>query len=191
MDKLLCVMDGCDRPIKNKKRQLCSRCYQTWLKYNSGKPLCQVDGCEIVSQSQGYCSGHYHRLLRYGNPLAGNGKGSPGKRRGLRRLEGKYITQQGYVKIRDETKVGNDLWVLEHRYVMEQHLGRPLLPDEQVHHKNGNKQDNSLENLELWSGFQPTGQRVDDLVQWAEEILLRYKPNVLLVDTSKPLVQQD
>lgn len=57
---------------------------------------------------------------------------------------------------------------------MEQQIGRKLLPDETVHHKNGVRDDNRPENLELWSSSHPTGQRVSDKVEWAKMILVRY-----------------
>ena len=60
----------------------------------------------------------------------------------------------GYMRV----KVGKDYpgannmgWIAQHRYIMQEHLGRNLDPREFVHHKNGNRADNHIENLELWT----------------------------------------
>lgn len=69
------------------------------------------------------------------------------------------------------TKAG---YIMEHRKVMQEHLGRELERHENVHHINGDKRDNSIENLELWTTSQPQGQRVEDKIRWAREFLALY-----------------
>ena len=65
------------------------------------------------------------------------------------------------------------MYVFEHILVMEGILGRHLLPGESVHHRNGVREDNRPENLELWTRPQPAGIRVSDAIAWAYEILDR------------------
>lgn len=84
---------------------------------------------------------------------------------------GRYIDKNGYVML----LTPDGKYVQEHRLVMEKRLNRKLTKDETVHHINGVRDDNRVENLELWVSHQPSGQRPQDLVVWAEEILRRYK----------------
>jgi hypothetical protein len=79
------------------------------------------------------------------------------------------LDKNGYVR-----SMRNGKWVMQHREVMEAHLGRKLESYEHVHHKDGNRANNAIENLELWGvRRQPKGQRHEDLIDWAIALLVR------------------
>ena len=123
------------------------------------------------------CKLHYHHdwYRRNKNPVAGpprKRKAAVGKEPGS---SGDWqLDLQGYVRRKIRLPGGRVAYQLQHRLVMEQRLGRPLRKNENVHHKNGVRDDNRPENLELWVKTQPAGQRVEDLLAWAHELITIY-----------------
>lgn len=165
MAKRTCSIDGCDSP--HSARGWCGLHYRRWCR--SGDPLaligrpmraCEVDGCTGAYLARGYCATHYQRWRKSGDP-------GPAKR--LNRPAGTGSYCYGYLLVQVDGRQ-----VMQHRLVMEQILGRALLPHETVHHVNGVRDDNRPENLELWSSSQPAGQRVADKLAWAREIIALY-----------------
>jgi hypothetical protein len=176
----ICTVDGCGRVLR--AHGYCAAHDNRFLRYGDplGGPrgprrdsraaapgqLCSIEGCGDLAHRRGWCWSHHYRWKRYRDPTAGG----PRLRRGQPWLK----SRDGYIAL-----TVNGRAVFQHRLVMEQHLGRPLWPDETVHHVNGDRADNRIENLELWSGAQPAGQRIADKVAWAVEMLRRYAPHLL------------
>ena len=124
--------------------------------WSSMRTVCRID-CDKPEYAKGMCGKHYKRWWKHGDPYWDAGR---------REFGTGYTALNGYRIIRID-----GVQYKEHRVVMEQHLGRALLPHENVHHKNGIRDDNRIENLELWSTSQPYGQRVEDKIAWAKAFL--------------------
>lgn len=177
----------CDRPRRRRKSSLCGGHeqqvkrgaelvplrYQAWGGRPSQKTLdCPFPGCTNKRRIGGLCSGH-HKQQRLGQTLRPLRRATPHPT-----LPGWNAAwtdpKRGYAHVNATGDAKRKTF--EHRAVMEHLLGRPLLPQENVHHINGVRNDNRPENLELWSTMQPPGQSVADKVNFAWQIIDLYDP---------------
>lgn len=134
-------------PLSGAKNIYCSKvCHDVGQRKGRVPATCEVCGksfemkpSQALAWTGKFCSHECQGRSRWQRPLDRMHNGKPA-----------LLNHGGYVKVWEPTHPhGRSGWVLEHRLVAEREIGRYLVTEEQVHHVNGDKQDNQPENLEI------------------------------------------
>lgn len=121
---------------------------------------CPVEGCGLLMSEIGFCTKHAQRFRRYGDPNYLTPEIIRGSNSRIAQLKNRRAKKTSYLK-----NMGRH----EHRVVMEKHLGRALIKGEIVHHLDGDKHNNSIENLQLMT-------QSEHIALHREELKLAKKP---------------
>lgn len=146
--------------------------------------------CKEIGEIYGFCESSVCRRLReIGIRMRTNSESHVGKFR--LNKQGRFISNDGYIQVWLPPKhpysgMSSNNWIAEHRLVMAQALGRCLLSTELVHHINGVKSDNRIDNLQI---LPRSKHRADICLSCNVELRNKIKSLEERIDTQEQLIR--
>jgi hypothetical protein len=136
--------------IKNRENHFCNReCMGKWNRLNRVGINAPTYGRTHSEETKEKISKNHSDVKGKNNPMYGVkriGRASSSWKGGIKKCNG-YILVKNY----NHPNHNKENYILEHRLIMEKHLGRYLKPEEVIHHKDGNGINNNIENLGLFA----------------------------------------